>query len=224
MQVEGSNHTGPYWKRFSKDGRTPKKLIVLSSLLFLISGCSVQDRKNGQSENVQLRTPIGALAVRTNEVHAADLGLPSYPGAVQTVKHGDDSGSADIDMSFGKWQLHVKAIEYRSGDPGDKIVAFYKNALSQYGDVLTCKDKVAVGEPTHTRQGLTCADDHGYHVDMQLDTSHEPLHGKTPQISGNVKLLAGSPQDQHIVEVHPSSDGTKFSLVVVHLPHNDQTD
>lgn len=198
--------------------------LLAGALLLAISGCSVQDHKNGQSENVQLRTPLGALDVRTNAVHGPDVGLPVYPGAIETGKHGDDSGSADIHMSFGNWHLNVKAIEYHSSDPEDKIVAFYKKSMGQYGDVLTCKDKTAIGEPAKTQQGLTCANDHEYDVDMKLDTSTNKMNIKTPHITGDIKLLAGSPDNQHIVEFSPTSDGTKFSMVVVQLPHKSQTD
>ena len=199
-------------------------LLCAAALLLGALGCSVHDHKNGQAENVQLRTPIGALDVRTNAVHGPDVGLPVYPGAIESGKHGDDSGSADIHMSFGSWRLTVKAIEYHSDDPEDKVIAFYKNAMNQYGDVLTCKDKVPVGQPEKTSQGLTCANDHEYNVDMKLDASQHHVNVKTPRVAGDIKLLAGSPDNQRIVEVTPNSGGTKFSLVLVQLPHRSQTD
>jgi hypothetical protein len=196
--------------------------LFIGVFLLAISGCSVQDNKNGQAENVKLRTPIGSLDVRTNAVHGPDVGLPVYPGAVETGKHGHDSGSADIHMSFGNWRLNVKAIEYRSNDPEDKIVAFYKNAMSQYGDVLTCKNRTAIAEPSKTSQGLTCANDHEY--DVNMDASKKPATVQPSTITGDIKLLAGSPENQHIVEFNPTSDGTKFSMVLVQLPHKNQTD
>ncbi|MGC1783420.1 MAG: hypothetical protein WA708_12930 [Acidobacteriaceae bacterium] len=203
-----------------------RTLLLSGAILIVSTGCSVQDHKNGQGENVRLRTPLGGLDVRTNTVHGPDVGLPVYPGAVETGQHGNDSGSADINMNFGNWHLHVKAIGYHSADSEDKIVAFYKKAMDQYGDVLTCKNKVAIGQPTVTRQGLTCANDHEYDVTMKLDTSKNKINIQTPasHISGNVKLVAGSPENQHMVEFTPSPDGTKFALVVVQLPHKDQTD
>lgn len=199
-------------------------VMLLTAGILGITGCSVQEHKNGQAENVHLHTPIGALDVRTNAVHGPDVGLPVYPGAVETGQHGDDSGSADIQMSFGKWQLHVKAIGYRSKDPEEKVLGFYKKAMAQYGDVLTCKDKVAIGEPSRTRQGLTCANDHEYNVNLKMDTSKKTVQVTSPNISGNVKLLAGSQANQHIVELEPDSAGTKFSVVLVQLPHQHQTD
>ena len=123
-----------------------------SPLGFCFSPCPAapcNEHKNGDAENVHLHTPIGGLDVRTNSAAAVDVGVPIYPGAVATGDKGKDSGAADIHMSFGKWQLHVKAAEYQSKDPEFKVVAFYKNAMASYGDVLTCKDK----KPRRTTRG-----------------------------------------------------------------------
>jgi hypothetical protein len=210
---------------FQKLRSIPTGRVLLASVCLVASfGCSIKDHKSGQAESVQLRTPLGGLDVKTNAVHGPDVGLPVYPGAVETGKHGDDSGSADIHMSFGSWHLTVKAIEYHSGDSEDKIIDFYKKAMGQYGDVLTCKDKSALGEPQKTRQGLTCANDHEYDLSMKADTSKNHENAQTSPISGDIKLLAGSPDNQHIVEVTPNSGGTKFSIVFVQLPHQSQTD
>jgi hypothetical protein len=194
--------------------------FVAAAVMFALQGCTVQHSKTGDAEHVQLHTPVGGLEVRTDAAHAPDVGLPVYPGAVETGKRGSDSGSADIHMNFGHWHLNVKAAEYRSSDPENKIIAFYKDAMRQYGDVLTCKDKTAIGNPARTRQGLTCAQDHEVDVDVKL-------HSKTvlaPTLDGNIKLLAGSPEDQHIVEFRPDSAETRFSLVMVQLPHKSSTD
>jgi hypothetical protein len=193
-------------------------------LLFALSGCSVNEHKNGDAENVHLHTPIGGLDVRTNSAAGVDVGVPIYPGAVATGDQGKNSGAADIHMSFGKWQLHVKAAEYQSKDPEFKVVAFYKKAMSSYGDVLTCKDKKPMGQPVATRQGLTCANDHEYDVSMDAQSSSNHVNFGTPKISGDIKLLAGSRENQHIIEFTPTSDGTKFSIVAVQLPHKGQTD
>jgi len=199
-------------------------LLASSVFLMAVAGCAVHEHKSGQAENVQLHTPIGSLDVRTNAVHGPDVGLPVYPGAVETGMHGNDSGSADIQMGFGSWSLHVKAIGYRSGDAEEKVIDFYRKAMARYGDVLTCKDKVAMGQPSKTAQGLTCANDHEYDVNLKLDSSKEKATVSSVPVSGDVKLLAGSPENQHIVEFNPDSGGTKFSLVLVQLPHKHQTD
>ena len=219
--------------RPSRDGFSGRNIglrrlssAALSSaiLLFALSGCSVNEHKNGDAENVHLHTPIGGLDVRTNSAAGVDVGVPVYPGAVATGDQGKNSGAADIHMSFGKWQLHVKAAEYQSKDPEFKVVAFYKKAMGSYGDVLTCKDKKPVGQPVATSQGLTCANDHEYDVSMDAQSSNNHVNFGTPKISGDIKLLAGSRENQHIIEFTPTSDGTKFSIVAVQLPHKGQTD
>lgn len=198
--------------------------LSIGILLFAVSGCSVNEHKNGNAENVHLHTPIGGLDVRTNSAAAVDVGVPIYPGAVSTGDQGKDSGAADIHMSFGKWQLHVKAAEYQSKDPEFKVVAFYKKAMATYGDVLTCKDKKPMGQPVATSQGLTCANDHEYDVSMDTQSSKNHVNVGVPKMTGDIKLLAGSPENQHIIEFTPTSDGTKFSIVAVQLPHKGQTD
>jgi hypothetical protein len=221
-------HAGPKKLRFERTGACARLVsitaILFGVLLFAVSGCSVNEHKNGDAENVHLHTPIGGLDVRTNSAAGIDVGLPVYPGAVETGAHGKYSGAADIHMSFGKWQLHVKAVEYQSNDPEFKVVAFYKKAMASYGDVLTCKDKAAVGQPVATSQGLTCANDHEYDVSMDVESSKNHVNIGTPKISGDIKLLAGSPENQHIIEFTPTSTGTKFSVVAVQLPHKGQTD
>jgi hypothetical protein len=212
------DHNGTRSRRFSVAA------LCAGLLLFAVSGCSVNEHKNGDAENVHLHTPIGGLDVRTNSAAAVDVGVPIYPGAVATGDKGKDSGAADIHMSFGKWQLHVKAAEYQSKDPEFKVVAFYKKAMASYGDVLTCKDKAPVGQPVATSQGLTCANDHEYDVSMDAESSKKHINLGTPKISGDIKLLAGSRDNQHIIEFTPTSDGTKFSIVAVQLPHRGQTD
>lgn len=209
--------------------RAPSRYFSMAALsvgvlLFAVSGCSVNEHKDGNAENVHLHTPLGGLDVRTNSAAAVDVGVPVYPGAIATSSKGKDNGAADIHMSFGKWQLNVKAAEYESKDPEFKLVAFYKKAMATYGDVLTCKDKKPMGQPVATRQGLTCANDHEYDVSMDAETSKKHINIGTPKISGDIKLLAGSRDNQHIVEFTPIPDGTKFSIVAVQLPHKGQTD
>ena len=58
-------------------------LLLAGIVVLAACGCSVQKQKNGDAENVKLRTPIGSLDVRTNAVHGPDVGLPVYPGAVE---------------------------------------------------------------------------------------------------------------------------------------------
>src|SRR5512142_2662272 len=109
-----------------------KAVCVLTGLVLAagISGCRIHVDKdsNGKDKNVQVDTPFGGVHVNTNQVTAADLGLPVYPGA-ELVKDKDNDKSADINMGFGEWTLRVRAVNYATPDSQDKVTAFYKKAL-----------------------------------------------------------------------------------------------
>jgi hypothetical protein len=179
---------------------------LLGTMLTAI-GCHVQvDKgKNGEDKNVKIDTPLGGLHVRSDQTSAVDLGLPAYPGAQIAPDHEGDK-SADVHMGFGRFQLRVRVVTYETPDAQDKVVAFYKNALGRFGEVLTCDGNHAVGSPTITGEGLTCSEDSKVHV-----------QGGSSDDSG-FTLRAGSKHHQHIFAVKNGGSGTKFSLVELQLP------
>src|SRR5580704_2868939 len=115
-------------------------LLACLALAAGIAGCRVQVDKgaNGEQKKVQVDTPFGGIHVNTDQTSAADLGLPTYPGA-NIVNDKDNEKSADIHMGFGEWELRVKVVNFSTPDSQDKVLAFYKNALNRYGDVITCQ-------------------------------------------------------------------------------------
>lgn len=178
-----------------------------------MAGCRVHVDKDasGQEKTVQVDTPFGGVHVNTNDTTAADLGLPVYPGA-EVVKDDDKHKSADVHMGFGEWQLRVRVVSYASSDPRDKVTAFYKKALSRYGDVLTCEGNAPVGTPTVTGEGLGCADN-GKNTSVRIDDDDFGMH------SGSVQLKAGSKRHQHIVGFEEDGNGkTRFALIALDLP------
>src|SRR3984885_15429393 len=150
-------------------------LLACLTLAAGIAGCRVQVDKgaNGEQKKVQVDTPFGGIHVNTDQTSAADLGLPTYPGA-NIVNDKDNEKSADIHMGFGEWELRVLVVNYSTPDSQDQVTAFYKKALGRYGDVLTCRDHEAVGTPTTTAEGLTCKDTGG--ADVQVN-DHGSSHG-----------------------------------------------
>lgn len=186
--------------------------IALASVLALTAAaCSVQvdPSKNGD-KNVKIQTPVGGVQVKTDEVAAADVGLPVYPGATIAQKNDKDHGSADIHLGFGDWQMRLKVVKYHTTDSQDKVIDFYRKAMSRYGDVVQCQHNKAIGTPTVTREGLSC-DDNDKNV-------HAGDKGITAG-NGSNELKAGSPKHQHIVGIDQSnSNGTDFSMVVLDLP------
>ena len=176
----------------------------------LVSGCRISSDKHGDSDNVKIATPFGGLQVKTNDAAVLEgIGLPGYPGAVLVRKDKDknkDDGAADVNLSFGSFQLRVKAASYRTPDSPQKVSAFYRSALGHYGNVIECSNNRPVGPVTHTDEGLTCDNNKENHITVNED------------LSGKMELKAGSKQHQHIVAIDPEGSGTKFGLVVLDLP------
>jgi hypothetical protein len=193
--------------------RTTITLVVSLALAAGMAGCRIQTEKgaNGEDKKVQIDTPFGGIHVNTNDTTAADLGLPVYPGATQ-VMDDDHHKSADVQLGFGEWQLKVKVVSYQTTDSEEKVTAFYKKALGRYGNVITCKDKVPVGTPTITSEGLGCTDDKS-NGNVKIDTGNYNFR------KSDLELKAGSKRHQHIVGFeNPKNSQTRFALVALDLP------
>lgn len=185
------------------------KVIPLGLLAatLVAAGCNVQQKGSNGNEDVKIETPIGGMKVKTNAA-AVDPGIPVYPGATM-VKKDKDSGAADVNMNFGSFHLRVRAADYQTPDSSEKVMAFYRNELAHYGDVIECKNHRAVGSPSKTSQGLTC--DQNDHYRISNVSSH-----------GGVELKAGDKAHQHIVAVDARSNGTKFDLLALDLPNGEK--
>jgi len=186
-------------------GRTALAMVAAATLgLILTTGCRVDEHKNGGSEDVKIATPFGGMSVKTDQASVVDgVGLTVYPGAV-VVKKDKDNGAADVNMSFGSFHLGVKAISYKTPDPPDKVMAFYRKDMARYGAVVLCHGSHAVGTPDHTQDGLSCDKQH---VQVDADSAED-------------ELKTGSKQHQHIVSINPDGTGTKFGLIALDLPNH----
>lgn len=182
-------------------------VVLLLGVGAAVSGCRMERGEQGGGEAVKVATPFGGLQVKTDGAVQAGVGLAVYPGAQLVTKDPkDDSGAADVNLSFGKFQLRVKAFHYRSGDDPDKVEAFYRGELGRYGDVIACQGKRTVGTRVRTAEGLTCGKD---------ETGDEAGGG------GDLELKAGSEHHQHVVALHREGAGTKFVLLALDLPMLD---
>jgi hypothetical protein len=184
---------------------------VTLALVAGLAGCMVHVDKdaNGEDKHVRVDTPFGGVHVNTNQTTAADLGLPIYPGA--TVVKDKDNSSADVHLGFGEFQLRVRAVSYETGDPQDKVTAFYRKALNRYGDVITCQGNTPVGSPAATSEGLTCNDSKNAKVRVE--------DGDYGISKTSLQLKAGSKRHQHILGFEDFKGGrTRFALVALDLP------
>lgn len=185
----------------------PVTPLLLLAAPLLVAGCNISTNKTNGDGNVKIATPFGNLQVKTDEAaQLASTGLPAYPGAEPVKKEGDNNGAADVNMSFGSFRFHVKALSFRTPDSPDKVQAFYGKALTRFGDVLTCAGNRPVGTPTRTPEGLVCSTKEYVGVSTQDDKDHK------------FELKAGSEQHQHIVSIEHEGSGTKFGLIALDLP------
>jgi hypothetical protein len=187
---------------------SPKQAVLAAAFFstLLMCGCRVATDEHGDNKNVKVATPFGGVEVKTSDKQeVTGFGLPVYPGA-EIVKKDKNNGSADVNLSFGKFQLRVKAVSYRTPDGPEKVADFYRNAMKRYGTVIQCNHDKPVGTPTETDQGLTCSDGNNKHVETNADTT------------GKTEFKVGSKQHQRIVAIDPEGSGTKFGMVVLDLP------
>jgi hypothetical protein len=135
-------------------------------------------------------------------VSPADVGLPTYPGAKPYMETNDDSSSsADIDIDTPLFGLKVVAMKLETGDEPEKVAAFYKRALLQYGRVLECVN----GESTATK------------TRRQANDSEELTCDQDEPEADEVVYKAGTESNQRIVAIKPHQGGSRFSLVHVDM-------
>lgn len=171
-------------------------LLAIAALAFL-AGCTVHEgRTEGGQKKVDISTPFGNLNVNT-DVDVKDTGLPVYPGAQRVTDNDSDKHAANVNISSGSFGLKVVAIKFRSDDPPDKVLSFYRPKMKDFGGkFLECQQEgfVTYNHSDDSKE-LTC--DHG------------------SRNGNNVELKAGTPDRQHIVAVKPIGSGSEFALVYV---------
>jgi len=177
-------------------------LVFVAALLLSACSVNVQKEKNGQDKQVDIRTPMGGIHV-SKGVNPDDVGVAVYPGATLREKGDGENKSANVNISGMGYGLKVVALEYESNEAPEKVIAFYKDQLKKYGNVLVC----------HTT-GLNVNSGFKKHD----DSSAIACEGDSGQ---NIELKVGTRENQHIVAVEPAGSGSNFSLVYVRTHGKD---
>lgn len=190
--------------KFQTAGRLTLGLATLVALLLPACSVNVKKRDDGEDKQVDINTPIGGIHV-SKGANVADVGLAVYPGArlKQEGSHGDNK-STNVNISGFGFGVKVVALQYESNDSPDKLVAYYRDQLQKYGNVLECHS-------SHFDVNTDMGDrDHGSH-ELSCDGS-----------SGrNIELKVGTKENQHIVSIEPEGKGASFSLVYVRTHGKD---
>lgn len=183
-------------KLFQPHEKLLAAILAVSALAFL-AGCTVhEDRTASGEKKVDITTPFGNLNVNT-DVDVKDTGLPVYPGAQRVSGTENDRDAANVNLSVAGIGLKVVAIKFRSDDPPDKVLAFYRPKMKDFG-----------GKFLECRQEGFVTYNHG-------DDSKELACDKGSHNGTNMELKAGTPDRQHIVAVKPIGSGSEFALVYV---------
>lgn len=133
----------------------------------------------------------------TDEATASDAGLPTYPGAKPYKEDEQSSSAANFGLSTSTFGIKVVAMNLETGDKPERVAAFYKRALSKYGDVLECT------RDTDTR------------ASKQNEDSDELVCEADDPGENSVVYKVGTEKNQRVVAIKPHGGGTRFSLVHV---------
>jgi hypothetical protein len=189
-------------------------VLVSLAALVLLSGCTVrtheQTSKEGEKvkEDVDIRTPLGSLSVHTGSNDAKDTGLALYPGATISQERGIDhegDSNANVNINSSLFGFKLVVLKYRSSDPPEKVLGFYRKEMERYGKVVDCNGAVSMNfHRSGTDKPVTC-DNHG--------SSHDNY---------KQELKVGTENNQRVVAIKPSGAGSEFVLVYVRAHGENQ--
>jgi hypothetical protein len=167
--------------------------LALALAALALSACDVDVHERGKDKNVDVRTALGDISVRTTE-GGPDTGLPVYPGAQPLRDEDEEPENADIRLATSYFGLHVAAAKYESKDAPRAILDFYKDKMSSYGTVVECKG------------------------DIEFEGEPEQPVCKEDSASSEIQLVAGESEENHrIVAVKPRGGGSEFAVVHIQI-------
>jgi hypothetical protein len=172
--------------------------MAVLAIAFMLPACSIQHKEDADKKDVKIETPFGNMQVKADDKKPADTGLTQYPGSHLKEKNGDDSHSANVDMSFGPFGMKVVAATFVSDDPMDKVKDFYLKDMARYGKVLDCKGGI---------------DDHGDGL-VCSPSKHDR--------DSDIELGVGNKERRRIVGIKQRGNGTEISLVYLQLRGNKE--
>jgi hypothetical protein len=176
----------------------PTTALVAVLALLSLSACKISTSHNdkGDNKDVDIKTPLGSISVHTGENDPKATGLALYPGA-EPRKDADGEGGANVNVSSSMFGVKVVALKYRSADPPEKVLNFYRKEMARYGKVVDCTGGFSMGYRRHENDSeVTC------------DNSH------TGREYHEV-LRVGTENNQRDLAIRPSGGGSEFAIVYV---------
>jgi len=178
--------------------------LVVVAVAIALSTLAVVGRSPGGQDNKQDKDKKGsgknAGVILSNDATAEDVGLPLYPGSQRLKEAPDESSAVQLGLWGHSGGFKLVVLKLESADSPAQVAAFYRKALSQYGQVLDCGKAAAKPEKSGGAQSnaLDCEDE-------------EP-------VEGGFTLKAGTKDKQHVVGVAPKGSHSKIALVYLENP------
>ena len=174
---------------------TPVSTSAVTLAVALLAGCAVdvRDGQEGRHADVDIRSPLGNVSVRT-DVDEAATGLPVYPAA-RPLQSSREPENAIVSVGSSFFGIDVVAAKFETDDPAARVVDYYREQLQAYGEVVECRGEIDFrrGEP---RCRPRARDD-------------------------DVQLVSGTEERHRLVSVSPRGNGAEFAVVYIRASGGD---
>jgi len=157
-------------------------------------------RQDGKQDKDKKGSGKSAGLILSKDATAEDVGLPLYPGSQRLKEAPDESSAVQLGLWGHSGGFKLVVLKLESADSPAQVAAFYRKALSQYGQVLDCSKTAAKAEKAGGAQSnvIDCEDD-------------EP-------VEGGFTLKAGTKEKQHVVGIAPKGNHSKIALIYLENP------
>jgi hypothetical protein len=147
---------------------------------------------------------FSAGLVLESEASARSIGLPIMPGAVRRKDEGNEGSGLTFAAWAGLFGFKVVVLTLVADESADKVAAYYRRELGQYGDIIDCSvdapnpgPKKAPRDKSGNKTALDCSSD----------------SGKDSGKKGEYLFKAGKPNNFRLVNVEPKRGQTHINLV-----------
>ena len=163
-------------------------LVVAAVVPLAACSVSVDDDPAQKRADVQLRTPIGDVRVRTGDL--PNTGVSVYPGS--TALHDRrEAGSANVTVGNSHFGVNVAAAKFATDASPDEILGYYREALRVHGEVVEC------------------------HGDINFRRSRPVCREGPFSRRKQTQLAVGTEERHRLVSVKPRGRGSEYSVVYV---------
>ena len=176
-------------------GRLPAALPALVALAIAAAAPASRagDDSGGFSAGIDIRPSASA----------GEVGLAIYPGATRRKDKDDDSPALSLSLWGGALGMKLVVLKFASGDPPERVAAYYRDALGRDGPVLDCSPP----RPPKAPGAAAARDKKALHCDDDGDDAP----------AGTRVYKSGSAKHHRIVHVSPAGSGATFDLVRLDL-------